>query len=195
MGGNRSSEKQIFSKDHLIAILDSTIDKTLGELDVKDVFRIARDNPKVKGIAGMVIEQSVLGYDADPKQDCDILVDGVEVEVKSTGIILEKNGKHEEFAAKEPMSITAVSPDCIVGETFLESHFGVNSSILCSSITSIPVLVKISRLMNTLNSRSRVMSSTHSPLIGEHPQERLVIDTGVCACSEIPRCQGDRDPS
>ena len=123
MGGNRFSEKQIFSKDHLIEILDSTIDKTLGEVDVEDVFRIARDNPKVKGIAGMVIEQSVLGYDADPKQDCDILVDGVEVEVKSTGIILEKNGKHEEFAAKEPMSITAVSPDCIVGETFLESHF------------------------------------------------------------------------
>ena len=42
---------------------------------------------KVKGIAGDIIEESVLGCKKDSKQEPDILVDGVLTELKTTGMI------------------------------------------------------------------------------------------------------------
>lgn len=95
-----------FTRAQLEDILLKVKNKTLGEVDVKNVFAIAVKKPKVTGIAGMVIEQSVLGYDADNKKDADICVDGIMTEVKTTGLKKLKDGK---MTAKEPVSITAVS--------------------------------------------------------------------------------------
>lgn len=101
--------------------LDSVRNKTLGEVDTANVFAITETNPKVTGIAGDVIEQSILGYPPDSRQQPDILVDGVPTEVKTTGLRPAKRGKGLE--AKEPMSITAVSLDTIVDEDFSNSNF------------------------------------------------------------------------
>ncbi|MBQ9058476.1 MAG: hypothetical protein IJ125_04780 [Atopobiaceae bacterium] len=101
--------------------LESVRGKTLGEADTANVFAITKTNPKVTGIAGDVIEQSVLGYPPDSFQRPDILVDGVPTEVKTTGLRPSKRGQGLE--AKEPMSVTAVSLDSIAGEEFYNSNF------------------------------------------------------------------------
>ena len=108
-----------FTLAQILSLLDPIVGRTLGEVDTAGVFERARGHPKITGIAGMVVEQSVLGYPPDVRQECDITVDGEEVEVKTTGIRREGSS----FAAKEPMSITAVSPDSIVSEDFWASHF------------------------------------------------------------------------
>jgi hypothetical protein len=102
------SADRCFTKKQLKEILDNVKNKTLGEVDVKNVFAKTIANPKITGIAGMVIEQSVLGYKADSKKEADICVDGVMTEVKTTGLKKLKDGK---LTAKEPISITAVSID------------------------------------------------------------------------------------
>ena len=110
-----------FARNHLIHILDEVKGKTLGEVDVKNVFDKTISNHKVTGIAGDVIEQSVLGYPADNKKKPDLVVDGVDTELKTTGLKrIKKKTINEEYDldAKEPMSITAVSPDDIVSEEF-----------------------------------------------------------------------------
>lgn len=89
---------------------------TLGQIDSSDVF--GRYAGKNKGIAGSVVEQSVLGYPADSVQEPDLEVDGVDVELKVTG--LKRTGRGE-VVAKEPMSITAVSIDTIAREEFESS--------------------------------------------------------------------------
>lgn len=95
--------------------------KTLGEVDAAHVFDLTRTNPKVTGIAGDVVEQSVIGYPANSDQEPDLVIDGVETELKTTGLRRSKKGKG--FEAKEPMSITAVSLDAIAGEDFYSSNF------------------------------------------------------------------------
>lgn len=118
------SQDEIFTYDKLKKILDETIGKTLGEVDKNHVFDRTKDNPKITGIAGDVIKQSVLGYSANSDNHPDILVDGKKVEVKTTGIrFSKKKGNTELYEAKEPMSITAVSPKQIVKEEFYSSHF------------------------------------------------------------------------
>ena len=102
------SKDRCFTKAQLEEILGKVKDKTLGEVDVKHVFDKTIENPKITGIAGMVVEQSVLGYKADSKKEADICVDGVMTEVKTTGLKRTKDGK---LTAKEPVSITAVSID------------------------------------------------------------------------------------
>ena len=118
--------KHVFIKSELINILERVLNKTLGEIDVKGDFERTIYNPKITGIAGDVVEHSILGYPSDSKQKPDIIVDGIETEVKTTGIryskVDAKKGKLI-YEAKEPMSITAVSPDKIVKETFDESNF------------------------------------------------------------------------
>lgn len=105
----------------LVGILDSVTNRTLGEVDVNHVFNRAIDNPKITGIAGDVIEQSVLGYPSDRDQRPDLKVDDVLVELKTTGI---REGKRSgEIEAKEPASITAVSIDAIANEDFENSSF------------------------------------------------------------------------
>ena len=112
-----------FHKDDLIRLLDSIENKTLGSVDKKNVFARTVENPKITGIAGDVIEQSVLGYPADRDQRPDLNVDGILVELKTTGIREAGRGKKKEIAAKEPASITAVSIDKIAQEPFGDSAF------------------------------------------------------------------------
>lgn len=109
------------TKSDLEHKLEKAINKTLGEVDTTHVFDIAKKNPKVTGIAGDVIEQSVIGYPANSAQEPDLVVDGEEVELKTTGLRISK--KMRGLEAKEPMSITAVSPETIVDEDFEHSNF------------------------------------------------------------------------
>jgi len=112
--------RHLFERKDLERILDNIKGKTLGEVDTKNVFTKTVTFTKITGIAGDVIEQSVLGLPADSEQKPDIVVDNVDTELKSTGL---KRAKRGEFSinAKEPMSITAVSPDSIIYEEFDDS--------------------------------------------------------------------------
>ena len=55
----------VFPKDHIFTTeevrerLEPIVDKTLGEIDIAGVFERTKVNPKITGIAGNVIEQSV----------------------------------------------------------------------------------------------------------------------------------------
>jgi DNA mismatch repair protein MutH len=113
----------VFSRKQLETIFKNVVGKTLGEVDRIRVFDRAKINPKITGIAGDVIEQSVLGYPPDSKQRADLYVDGMDVELKTTGIRKPKKKSSHPFEAKEPMSITAVSPENITSEHFETSHF------------------------------------------------------------------------
>lgn len=130
----------IFTKAKIESILEKTKGKTLGQIDKNNVFDKTISKPKITGIAGDVIEQSVLGYPADIKQEADLLVDGIPVELKTTGIRYSKKDK-KAVEAKEPMSITAVSPDTIVNEEFGTSKFWNKIGIL-SSFTISTILIK-----------------------------------------------------
>ncbi len=116
------SRDRKFSETELIEILDAAMGKSLGEVDVNHVFDRTLTNPKITGIAGDVVEQSVLGFAADNRAEPDIEVDGELIELKTTGIRKSKTDTSV-YEAKEPMSITGVSPDTIVTETFYESRF------------------------------------------------------------------------
>ena len=106
----------IFTCVELTRKLEAVIGKTLEEVDSFNVFEKFSKN---KGIAGHVIEKSVLGYNLNNDPNPDIEVDGVAVEVKTTGMRKVK-GK---FVAKEPVSITGVFIDKIVKEMeFEQSH-------------------------------------------------------------------------
>lgn len=111
-----------FHREELEKTLDNVLNKTLGEVDINNVFDKTIANPKVTGIAGDIIEQSVLGLPADNMQRPDLDVDGVDTELKTTGIRISKKNKNV-YEAKEPMSITAVSPNKIVHEVFNTSNF------------------------------------------------------------------------
>lgn len=110
-----------FEKDELEKILNGIKNKTLGQIDKNRVFDRTISNPKITGIAGDVIEQSVLEYPADTKQEPDLNVSGVATELKTTGI--RKAKKSKDYEAKEPLSVTAVSPEKIVNEEFENSIF------------------------------------------------------------------------
>lgn len=132
MSDNESIEfdySRIFSMKELESILIGAIDKTLGEIDKdKGLIRKAA-HKKDKGIVGNVIEQSLLGCKRDNKQQADLNVDGTAVELKTTAIRLSKT-EGEKYAAKEPVSVTAVSPDRIVKEVFEKSEFWAKASHL-----------------------------------------------------------------
>ena len=115
MSGRLIPKDHSFNSEELKIILDGIKNKTLGEIDSNKIFERAMKNPRIKGIAGDVIEESVLGYGHDNDQRPDILVDGKPVEVKTTGV-RRTEGERRAYIAKEPMSITAVSPETIVDE-------------------------------------------------------------------------------
>lgn len=111
-----------YTKKEVEDLLEACLNKTLGEIDKKHVFDRTKTNPKITGIAGDVIEQSVFGYDANSDSSPDLNIDGILTELKTTGIrISKKNPK--EYEAKEPMSITGVSPNVIIDEEFEDSRF------------------------------------------------------------------------
>lgn len=99
--------------------LDACVGRTLGEVDRTGVFSGRGRN---KGVAGAVVEQSVLGYPADSRQEPDVRIDGVPYEVKTTGLVDDREAPGR-YVAKEPMSVTAVSPDRIWREEFDDSAF------------------------------------------------------------------------
>ena len=116
----------MFTRKELDEKLFNVTNKTLGEVDVNHVFNKAIDKPKITGIAGDVIEQSVLGYPADNKQEPDLIVDGLHTELKTTGLRkpkrLENSDNDKDFIAKEGVSITAVSPENITSQEFEDSY-------------------------------------------------------------------------
>ena len=112
-----------FTRKELDTILSSVVGKTLGEADVNNVFNRTIIHPKITGIAGDVVEQSILDYPSDQDKNPDLIVDGINTELKTTGIRKPKKNSDFAFEAKEPMTITAVSPHSITEEKFETSSF------------------------------------------------------------------------
>lgn len=110
-----------FRRGPLEEHLDDCLLRTLGDLDVAGVFAAPNAN-RNKGIAGDVVERSILFLEKDSKPEPDIEVDGIRYEVKSTGIRRSKRDRNE-LEAKEPVSITAVSPEQIVHQNYANSSF------------------------------------------------------------------------
>lgn len=108
-----------FKKADLVVKLNASKGKTFGELDKTGLFKKVKSGND-KGIIGKIIEQSVIGYESNPKQKPDLTVDGKDVELKSSGLKLKKSG---EYRAKERLVVTNVSPAVMVGEKFKSSHF------------------------------------------------------------------------
>ncbi|NME06234.1 MutH/Sau3AI family endonuclease [Psychrobacillus sp. BL-248-WT-3] len=112
-----------FKRKELDRILSNAVGKTLGDVDVNNVFARTITSPKITGIAGDVVEQSILGYPADSDKKPDLIVDGIDTELKTTGIRKPKRESEFIYEAKEPMSITSVSPGSITDEEFQTSSF------------------------------------------------------------------------
>lgn len=110
-----------FKKEIIVGLLEGALNKKLGELDSKKVFKKTERHKKITGIAGDIVEQSLLGLAPDNKQKPDLIIDGIEVELKTTGIKISK--RDNRYEAKEPMTVTAVSPNKIVNEVFNDSNF------------------------------------------------------------------------
>ena len=120
--------EHIYEKDELVRRFDGILNKTFEEIDTIGMFEHVRqeDFKLQKGIAGSVIEQCVLGYSPDTKQEADLIVvengERIDTELKVTGMrTSDDGGRH--FVAKEPMSITAVGIYDLAEQTFYSSHF------------------------------------------------------------------------
>ncbi|MEI3464117.1 MAG: MutH/Sau3AI family endonuclease [Bifidobacterium angulatum] len=114
-------DRHIFTKAEVESILNECHGKTLKEIDSAHVLQVSKKGNK--GYPGAIIEQSVFGYPADNKARPDLLIDGVEVELKTTGIYERGKGKDTSIEAKQPVSITGVKPSQIVNEDFESSVF------------------------------------------------------------------------
>ena len=115
---------RIFTKQQIDELLKASIGKTLLQVDKAQLFVLHEGRDKVKGIAGDIVEESILGCKKDSKQEPDILVDGTLVEIKTTGMIEPKKADSiYKYECKEPVSITAVSISTIVKEEFETSNF------------------------------------------------------------------------
>lgn len=118
-----------YTKADLIQRFDGILEKTLEEIDNIGMFDhvLDEDFKLQKGIAGSVIEQCVLGYPPDTKQEADLIVEdngkSINTELKVTGMRISKDAGKAHFVAKEPMSITAVGVYELDQQTFCTSHF------------------------------------------------------------------------
>ena len=123
-----------FTSEQVYNLLENAKGKTLGEVDKSHQFDRTIKKPKITGIAGDVIEQSVFGYKRDSKQECDIEIDEVLTELKTTGVRVPKsklrfaNGKiGDEYnvylAAKEGISVTGLTFEPDIQRDFATSHF------------------------------------------------------------------------
>ena len=135
------SDDRKYTKAFVHALLEGVKGKTLGEVDTSHQFARTEKSEKITGIAGDVIEQSVFGYERDSKQECDIEIDGVLTELKTTGVRIPKSdlknveGKKGEayniyLGAKEPISITGVTFEPTIQTDFDTSHFWEKSEHL-----------------------------------------------------------------
>lgn len=117
-----------YKRSKLIDVFEDIVGKTLEEIDKAGMFEHMKNKgfKLQKGVAGAVIEQSVLGYNSDTKQEADLIVEDGDseqnVELKVTGMLVSDSGG-EHYIAKEPMSITAVGIYDLADQTFEESHF------------------------------------------------------------------------
>ena len=91
------SDDRKFTKEQVYTLLEGAKGKTLGEVDKSHQFARTLESKKITGIAGDVIEQSVFGYKKDSKQECDIEIDGVLTEVKTTGVRVPKREQTPPF--------------------------------------------------------------------------------------------------
>ena len=130
-----------FTRAKVLEILTGAVGKTLGEVDKSNQFARTENSKKITGIAGDVIEQSVFGYKRDAKQECDIEIDGVLTELKTTGVRIPKRdlkklqGKNSalynaHLKAKEGISITGVTLSPYIQLDFMTSHFWEKSERL-----------------------------------------------------------------
>lgn len=119
------SPTRIFTRNQIELLLTEATGKTLEQVDKAGLFIHHQGREKVKGIAGDIIEISVLGCEKDSKQEPDILVDDIKTEIKTTGLIKPKSKESPYlYECKEPVSITAVSIPVIVNEKcFEDSNF------------------------------------------------------------------------
>lgn len=123
MSSNVSSSR-IFTKEQVDSLLTAVIGKTLEQVDSAKLFVHHKGRDKVKGIAGDIVEVSILGCNKDSKQEPDIIVDGVKTEIKTTGMVKpKKKDSPYVYECKEPVSVTAVSIPVIVNEEFETSNF------------------------------------------------------------------------
>lgn len=130
-----------YSKEYVFRLLESVKGKTLGEVDTSHQFERTEKNNKITGIAGDVIEQSVFRYERDSRQECDIEINGVLTELKTTGVRVPKSdlakakGKTGDaynvfLGAKEGISITGVTFEPTIQTDFVTSHFWEKSEHL-----------------------------------------------------------------
>lgn len=84
------SNDRKYTKDFVYKLLEEVKGKTLGEVDKSRQFARTEKSNKITGIAGDVIEQSVFGYERDSNQECDIEIDGLLTELKTTGVRIPK---------------------------------------------------------------------------------------------------------
>ena len=121
---NTKEKTRVFTHEQVDHLLSAVIGQTLEAVDKAGLFRLHAGRDKVKGIAGDIIEISVLGCNKDSLQEPDILVDGELTEIKTTGMVKpKKSDSPYMFECKEPVSVTAVSIDKIVHEQFETSNF------------------------------------------------------------------------
>ncbi len=115
---------RIFKREDVEKLLTSITGKTLLQADKVGLFKRHEGCDKMKGIAGDIIEESVLRCRKDSRQEPDIIVDGVLTELKTSGMIKpKKKDSPYVYECKEPVSITAVSIPVIVKEEFETSNF------------------------------------------------------------------------
>lgn len=135
------TEDRRFSKEQVYTILENAKGKTLGEVDKSHQFARTEKSNKITGIAGDIIEQSVFGYERESNQECDIEIDGILTELKTTGVRVPKSdlknvkGKQGEaynlyLGAKEGISITGVTFEPSIQTDFNTSHFWEKSEHL-----------------------------------------------------------------
>lgn len=135
------SDDRKYTKTFIHTLLEGVKGKTLGEVDSSHQFERTQKSEKITGIAGDVIEQSVFGYERDSKQECDIEIDGVLTELKTTGVRIPKSdlgkvtGKVGDaynvyLGAKEGISITGVTFEPTIQTNFNTSHFWEKSEHL-----------------------------------------------------------------
>lgn len=115
-----------YEKSYLIEKFDGILGLSLEEVDEIGFFDRIQGYALQKGVVGSLIEQSVLRYNPDSKQEADlIVVDGdkeIKTELKTTGMIIASS-ETDCYVAKEPMSITAVGVYDIANQVFETSHF------------------------------------------------------------------------
>lgn len=130
-----------YTKEFVYKLLEGVKGKTLGEVDSSHQFLRTEKSQKITGIAGDVIEQSVFKYKKDSDQECDIEIDGVLTELKTTGVRIPKKdiknakGKKSDeyksyYAAKEGISITRMTFEPNIQLDFNTSHFWEKSKRL-----------------------------------------------------------------